>query len=154
MTNPLLVTIYTDGACKGNPGPGGWAAILTQNINGELREKIITGSLPMTTNNIMELTAVAESLETLKKACRVELHTDSAYIVNAFRQRWVDQWMRNGWKTAQKKPVKNQELWERIIRQTEIHDVRFVKVKGHSGDHHNERADALANKACENLCNP
>ncbi len=154
MNDLPKVTIYTDGACKGNPGPGGWAAILMQDVNGQLREKIITGSQSVTTNNIMELTAVAEGLESLKKACRVELFTDSAYIVNAFRQRWTDQWIRNGWKTAQKTPVRNRELWERIIRQTEIHRVSFRKVRGHAGDHHNERADALASRACENLTQP
>jgi ribonuclease HI len=148
------ITIYTDGACKGNPGLGGWAAILMQDVNGEIREKIISGSHAQTTNNIMELTAVAEGLESLKKPCRVEVHSDSAYIVNAFSQRWVDQWQRNGWKTAQKKPVKNRELWERIIRQTTVHRVIFKKVKGHAGDHYNERVDALANRACETLILP
>ncbi len=145
------VTIYTDGACRGNPGPGGWAAILMQNMNGEPREKIVSGYVDNTTNNIMELTAVAEALEALKKPCRVTLWSDSAYIVNAFLQRWTDQWQRNGWMTAQKKPVKNRELWERIIRQRGIHRVTFRKVKGHAGDAHNERVDALANEAIDRM---
>lgn len=145
------VTIYTDGACRGNPGPGGWAAILMQNVNGEPREKIVSGSAQNTTNNIMELTAVAEGLESLKKTCRVTLWSDSAYIVNAFLQRWTDQWQRNGWMTAQKKPVKNRGLWERIIRQCGIHRVTFRKVKGHAGDPNNERADALANTAIDRM---
>lgn len=146
MNSPLPeVTIYTDGACHGNPGAGGWAAILLQNCKGQIIEKIISGASAKTTNNIMELTAVAEALDALKTPCRVQLYSDSAYIVNAFEQDWISRWQANGWKNAQKQPVKNRELWERIIRQCAIHEVHFHKVKGHAGDPYNERVDALAN---------
>ena len=140
------VTIYTDGACKGNPGKGSWAAVL---ISEDGAEKEIHGIHGHTTNNRMELTAVAEALRTLKRPCSVTLHSDSAYIVNAFQQHWVDHWQRNGWRTADKSPVKNRELWEAIIESCRSHRVRFEKVKGHAGIHYNERVDQLANEALQ-----
>lgn len=138
------VTIYTDGACKGNPGRGSWAAVL---ISEDGKEKEISGIAENTTNNQMELTGVVEALKALKRPCRVTLHSDSAYIVNAFRQNWTDKWQSNGWRTADKSPVKNRELWETIIALCQIHEVAFEKVKGHAGIHYNERVDRLANEA-------
>lgn len=134
------VTIYTDGACSGNPGPGGWAGIL---MHGD-RERVITGAERHTTNNRMELMAVVESLRVLREPCRASVHTDSAYIANAFKDDWISGWIRRGWKTASKKPVKNQDLWKALLEQTERHDVEFVKVKGHADDELNNRVDALA----------
>jgi ribonuclease HI len=137
------VTIYTDGACSGNPGPGGWAALL---IYGR-HERVVTGAEQETTNNRMELTAVVEALRVLKQRCIVYLHTDSAYIVNAFKQGWIDRWQTKGWKTAGKKPVKNRDLWEALLALMRRHDVRFVKVKGHADDALNNRVDRLAVEA-------
>jgi len=137
------VTIYTDGACSGNPGPGGWAAVL---IHGR-HERVITGSEKETTNNRMELTAVVEALRVLKQRCRVLVHTDSSYVVNAFHEGWIDRWLAKGWKTAGKTPVKNRDLWESLLSLTGRHDVRFVKVKGHADDELNNRVDRLAVEA-------
>jgi len=134
------VTIYTDGACSGNPGPGGWAGLL---MYGD-RERVLTGAERHTTNNRMELMAVVESLRVLREPCKVAVHTDSAYIANAFKDDWISGWIRRGWKTASKKPVKNQDLWKALLEQTERHDVKFVKVKGHADDELNNRVDALA----------
>lgn len=137
------VTIYTDGACSGNPGPGGWAALLL--FNG--RERVITGAEKDTTNNRMELAAVVESLRVLKEPCSVAVHTDSAYIANAFNDGWIDNWQRRGWMTAGKKPVKNQDLWKDLLRLMAQHEVSFVKVKGHADDELNNRVDRLAVEA-------
>ena len=134
------VIIYTDGACSGNPGPGGWAAILIYGAH----ERIITGAEQETTNNRMELTAVVESLKVLKQKCTARVHTDSAYIANAINERWIDRWLAKGWKTANKKPVKNRDLWEALLEQMTRHDVHFVKVKGHADDDINNRVDRLA----------
>jgi ribonuclease HI len=134
------VTIYTDGACSGNPGPGGWAAILQYGD----RERVITGAENPTTNNRMELAAVVESLRVLKERCDVGVHTDSSYVANAFNENWIEGWIRRGWKTAGKKPVKNQDLWEELIKQVDRHKVTFVKVKGHSDNELNNRVDRLA----------
>ncbi len=141
------VTIYTDGACKGNPGRGSWAAILLQERDGEKVIKEISGVEEKTTNNKMELTAAIESLKLLKLPCDVILYSDSAYMVNAFNQNWIRNWQRNGWRTADKSPVANRELWEILILLTHEHKVVFEKVKGHSGDYYNERVDRLCNIA-------
>ena len=136
------VTVYTDGACSGNPGPGGWAAVLQY---GEPPiEKVVTGHEAETTNNRMELMAAAEALEALREPCRVSIHSDSAYLVNAFNDDWISGWQRRGWRKSDKKPVLNRDLWERLIAQTQRHDVRWVKVKGHAGIPMNERVDGLA----------
>ena len=135
------VTIYTDGACKGNPGPGGWGALL---IFGE-REREIFGGEPATTNNRMELTAVIRALESLTRACDVELFTDSQYVRNGILS-WIHTWKRNGWKTADRKPVKNAELWRELDALAAKHRIRWHWVKGHADDPGNERADQLANR--------
>ncbi len=133
------VTIYTDGACSGNPGPGGWGAIL---MHGE-REKEICGGEELTTNNRMELMAAIKALEALKRPCKVELYTDSSYVKNGISQ-WLYNWKRRGWKTADKKPVKNEDLWKALDTARQVHDVSWNWVKGHAGHPENERADALA----------
>ncbi len=137
------VIIYTDGACSGNPGPGGWAAILRVGAH----EKEISGYESHTTNQRMELIAAVQSLRSLKFPCRVRLHSDSAYLVNAFRQDWLGRWERNGWRNAQKNPVENQDLWQELIHLTRIHQVEWVKVDGHAADELNNRCDALARAA-------
>ena len=134
------VTIYTDGACSGNPGPGGWGSIL---MMGENRKEISGGSAN-TTNNIMELTAVIEALKMLKRPCKVNIYSDSAYVVNAFVQKWIYGWMKKGWKTAGNEPVKNKELWQELYELTKIHDVTFNKVKVHADNEFNNRCDELA----------
>ena len=141
------VTIYTDGACSGNPGPGGWGAILMYK---EIKKEI-SGGKKDTTNNVMELTAVIEALKLLKYPCKVKLYSDSAYVVNAFLQNWVINWQRNNWKTADKKEVKNKELWQELVELTNIHDITFIKVKGHSDNEYNNRCDELARKAILSL---
>lgn len=139
------VTIYTDGACSGNPGPGGYGAVL---VHGDfLRE--ISGGDPNTTNQRMELRAAIEALQALRKPCRVRLHSDSAYLVNCFQQRWYENWIRNGWKNRSKKPVENRDLWEELLRLASVHEVEWVKVAGHAGDPMNERCDVLARKAAK-----
>lgn len=140
------VTIYTDGACSGNPGPGGWGAILMYQGN----KKEISGGKSDTTNNVMELTAVIEALKMLKYPCEVELYSDSAYVVNAFIQKWIDNWMKNDWKTSNKEPVKNQELWKELYNLTKVHKVKFIKVKGHSDNEFNNRCDELARNEIKN----
>ena len=137
------ITIYTDGACSGNPGPGGWGAVLI--YKGYKKE--IWGSEQNTTNNIMELTAVVEALKKLKYECRVELYSDSAYVVNAFDKGWIYNWVKNDWKTADKKPVKNKELWKELYALTKKHNVTFIKVKGHADNMYNNRCDELATSA-------
>ncbi len=133
------VEIFTDGACSGNPGPGGWGALMR--YNGKVKE--LAGGEALTTNNRMELTAAIEALKALKVPCRVELHTDSEYVRNGISG-WIEGWKRNGWRTADKKPVKNAELWQALDEARRRHDVRWHWVKGHAGHPENERADALA----------
>ncbi len=140
------VTIYTDGACSGNPGPGGWAAIL---ISNDLKKEI-SGGDKNTTNNIMELTAIIEGLKALKFECEVEIFSDSSYCVNAFNQGWIYNWMKKGWKTASGDEVKNQELWQELYDLTKKHKVTFNKVKGHSDVELNNRCDELARNAIPN----
>lgn len=137
------ITIYTDGACSGNPGPGGWGAILMYKDN----IKEISGGKKDTTNNIMELTAVIEALKLLKFPCKVNLYSDSTYVVNAFLQNWVINWQKNNWKTSDKKDVKNKELWKELIELCNIHNVKFIKVKGHADNKYNNRCDELARNA-------
>lgn len=135
-----IVQIYTDGACSGNPGPGGWGAIL---IYGEL-EKELSGYEPLTTNQRMELTAANRALKALTQPCQVQLYSDSAYLVNAFRQNWFANWVRNGWLNAKKRPVENSDLWQELLVQAQRHEIEWLKVKGHSDDPFNNRCDALA----------
>ena len=139
------VTIYTDGACSGNPGPGGWGAILMYQGN----KKEISGGKKNTTNNEMELTAVIEALKMLKFPCQVDLYSDSAYVVNAFLQNWIGNWIKNNWKTSNKEPVKNQELWKELYELAKTHQVKFIKVKGHSDNEFNNSCDELARNAIE-----
>ena len=141
------VTIYTDGACSGNPGPGGWAAILIYGDN----KKEISGGSKNTTNNIMELTAILEGLKALKVECEVEVYSDSAYSVNSFNQGWIYNWMKKGWKTSSGEPVKNKEIWEELYELTKKHKVTFNKVKGHSDDELNNRCDELARSEIEKI---
>ncbi len=141
------VLIYTDGACSGNPGPGGWGAIL---MYGDVKKEI-SGAQKNTTNNIMEITAVLEALKLLKEECEVEIYSDSAYVVNAFNQKWIENWQKNNWRTASKDPVKNQELWEELYNLTLKHKVKFIKVKGHSYNEWNNRCDFLATSAIKEL---
>lgn len=141
------VTIYTDGACSGNPGPGGWGAILMYNET----SKEISGSNKDTTNNIMEITAVLEALKLLKEECEVKVYSDSAYVVNAFNQGWIYNWKKNNWKTASKDPVKNKELWEELYNLVQKHKVEFIKVKGHSDNEYNNRCDFLATNAIKTI---
>ncbi len=139
MTSEKTVVIYTDGACSGNPGPGGWGALL---VHGD-REKELKGGEPATTNNRMELTAAIEALNALKGGCSVDLHTDSNYLKDGITS-WIANWKRNGWRTANKKPVKNADLWQQLEAARDRHTVRWHWVKGHAGHPENERADALA----------
>ena len=140
------VEIYTDGACRGNPGPGGWGALL---ISGRHR-KTLHGGDPETTNNRMELTAAIEALNALKGGQSVVLHTDSRYMLDGINS-WMAAWKKRGWKTAAKKPVKNRDLWEALDSAIEAHDIEWVWVKGHSGHPGNEEADALANRGIDEL---
>ena len=133
------VVIHTDGACSGNPGPGGWGAILSFGD----RSKELMGGEPHTTNNRMELMAAISALEALKRPCSVDLHTDSQYLRNGIMS-WINNWKRNGWRTADKKPVKNVDLWKRLDEALQPHDVKWHWVKGHAGHAMNERADQLA----------
>jgi len=135
------VEIYTDGACKGNPGVGGWGAVL--DYDGHVRE--VFGGEPHTTNNRMELTGVIRALELLKRSCRARVHTDSQYVRNGITE-WIHAWKRRGWRTADRKPVKNEDLWRELDELASRHDIEWVWVKGHSGHAGNERADALANR--------
>ncbi len=134
-----VVEIYTDGACSGNPGPGGWGVLLRFDGN----EKVLKGGARETTNNRMEMTAAIEALTALKRRCRVRLHTDSTYLKDGITS-WIHNWKRNGWKTAAKKPVKNADLWRRLDALLADHDIEWRWVKGHAGHPDNERADALA----------
>ena len=141
------ITVYTDGACSGNPGPGGWAAIITEDGT----ERIVSGAESRTTNQRMELTAAIEGLAAIPGRRRVHVHTDSAYVMNCFEQRWWERWENNGWLGAGKKPVTNRDLWERLLAQVRRHDVVWHKVRGHSGDVMNDRVDALARGAIATL---
>ncbi len=141
------VIIYTDGACSGNPGPGGWGAIL---MYGDTKKEI-SGGRKNTTNNVMELTAALEALKLLKYPCEVELYSDSAYLVNGFSNGWIYNWQKNNWQTANKEPVKNKEIWEALYKMTKTHKVNFIKVKGHSDNDFNNRCDELARNAIKQL---
>ena len=134
------VIIYTDGACSGNPGPGGWGAVLMY------RDKAleISGYEARTTNNRMELMAPIQALSRLKEPCEVKLYSDSAYLVNAFKKGWLDSWSRNNWLKSDKKPVENQDLWKEILEFTGVHRIEWIKVKGHADNPHNNRCDELA----------
>lgn len=134
------IIIYTDGACSHNPGPGGWGAVL---MYGE-HKKEISGYVPQTTNQRMELTAAIEALKILKEECSVKVYSDSAYLINAFNQRWLDNWQRNGWKNSKKEPVENQDLWKELLRLAGKHQVAWIKVKGHADNIYNNRCDELA----------
>ena len=141
------VILYTDGACSGNPGPGGWGAILMYKEN----KKELSGGKKDTTNNIMEITAVLEGLKALKNDCEVEVYSDSAYVVNAFNAKWIDNWKKNGWKNSQKEEVKNKELWQELDALVQRYKVKFNKVKGHSTNEYNNRCDELARNAIKSL---
>lgn len=142
MSKSDIVEIYTDGACSGNPGPGGWGAILRYKGH----EKELSGGVPETTNNRMEMTAVIEALKAMKKSSRIELYTDSQYVKQGVEE-WLAGWKAKNWKTAGKKPVKNQDLWMEIDALIQKHDISFHWVRGHDGHPENERADALARSA-------
>ncbi|WP_127836497.1 ribonuclease HI [Clostridium prolinivorans] len=146
------VEIYTDGACRGNGKEntiGAFGIILMYNgIQKEIKK-----AFRNTTNNIMELTAVIHALSMLKEPCKVKLYSDSAYVVNAVNQKWLENWQKNGWKNSSKEPVKNKELWENLIKLLKYHDVEFIKVKGHSDNQYNNRCDKLANEAMDELLN-
>lgn len=141
------VTIYTDGACSGNPGPGGWGTVL---IYKDAIKEISGGNLN-TTNNIMEITAVIEGLKLLKEPCNVKIYSDSAYVVNAFNQHWIESWIKNNWQNSKKQPVKNKEFWLKLLNLITIHNVQFLKVKGHSNNRLNNKCDELARQAIKNL---
>lgn len=141
------VDIYTDGACRNNPGRGGWGAILVYNGI----EKELSGGEAPTTNNRMELSAVIAALSALTESCEVKLTTDSQYVVNAIEKGWLDSWRRNGWKKSDKSPVQNVDLWEKLILLLDTHKVSFVWVRGHNGHPYNERCDALATKFADSL---
>ena len=145
MNEKTKVTLYTDGACSGNPGVGGYGAILVHvDANGVKHEKEFSQGYKMTTNNQMELLAVIVGLEALKKPCDVTVYSDSKYVVDAFNNKWIDGLIAKGWKTAGKSPVKNVELWKRLLEAKKQHDVEFIWVKGHAGHEYNERCDTLA----------
>lgn len=140
------VEIFTDGGCKGNPGPGGYGCIIKQ--NGDIRE--IKGGSPQTTNNIMEMTAAIVALKQLPDPCKIKLTTDSQYVVKGVTE-WMKGWIRNGWKTASRQPVKNKELWQELHKLNQLHTITWVWVKGHNGHLENERCDQLANEAIAEL---
>ena len=141
------VTIYTDGACSGNPGPGGWGAVL---FYGE-HKKEISGGEKHTTNNRMEIQAVIEALNLLKEPCKATIYSDSAYVVNCFQKGWIHGWIKNGWRNSKKDPVENQELWKQLWQLMQKHQVDYVKVKGHSDNEWNNRCDELARAAIKRL---
>ena len=145
------VTIYTDGSARGNPdGPGGYGAVLQYtDTNGHLHEKELSGGYKKTTNNRMELMGVIAALECLRYPCEADIYSDSKYVVSAFNEKWIDSWQKNGWKTASKQPVKNKELWERLLAAAAPHTIRFHWVKGHAGHPENERCDKLATAAAD-----
>jgi ribonuclease HI len=138
------VTLYTDGACSGNPGPGGWGVVMLY----EGHQKELSGSMELTTNNQMELLAPIKGLEALKEPCAVTLYTDSKYVVQGMNE-WVKDWIKRGWRTSSKKPVKNLELWQRLVELSKNHDITFKWVKGHADNEYNNRCDELATDAIE-----
>tara|TARA_Y100000588_G_C14018472_1_gene823148 strand:+ start:226 stop:666 length:441 start_codon:yes stop_codon:yes gene_type:complete len=142
----MTIEIYTDGACKGNPGPGGWGVLLRYKDT----EKTLFGAEPHTTNNRMELTAAVKGLEALKRACEVDLYTDSQYLRQGMMS-WLEKWKKNGWKNSKKEPVKNADLWQELSEQANKHQIKWHWIKGHSGHPENELADQLANRAIETL---
>lgn len=142
------VEIYTDGACKGNPGPGGWGALLRYQSGQGLREKELYGGESVTTNNRMELTAVIRAIEALKRPCMVTVHTDSVYVQKGISE-WIHNWKKRGWKTATKEPVKNADLWQELDGLVNTHKIDWRWIKGHAGHAGNERADALANRGVD-----
>lgn len=147
----MKVNLYTDGAARGNPdGPGGYGAILTYiDSRGNLHEKELSAGYKKTTNNRMELMAVIVGLEALNRPCRVEVYSDSQYVVNAFNQHWIESWIKKGWKRGKNEPVKNQELWQRLLKAMKPHQVTYIWVKGHAGHDYNERCDKLATSAAD-----
>ncbi len=145
VTDKVKVDIYTDGACSGNPGPGGYGTILVHiDSDGIKHEKELSEGYRCVTNNQMELMAVIVGLEALKKPCSVKLYSDSKYVVDAFNNHWIEGWIKKGWKTAGKTPVKNVDLWKRLLNAKALHEVEFIWVKGHAGHEYNERCDTLA----------
>jgi len=144
------VQIYTDGACSGNPGPGGWGCVLIYGPN----RKQLHGAQADTTNQRMELMAAIAALEALKEPCRVDLYSDSAYLINAFNRRWLDNWQKNGWLNSKKQPVENQDLWHSLLAAAALHEINWLKVKGHAGDELNELCDTLARGAIKELLTP
>lgn len=146
----MNVTIYTDGAARGNPGPGGYGAVLEYiDTKNQLHVKELSAGYRKTTNNRMELMGVIAALEALNRPCTVTLYSDSKYVVDAFNQHWVDSWVRKGWKRGKNEPVKNVDLWQRLLKAKAPHQVRFVWVKGHDGHPQNERCDQLATTAAD-----
>ncbi len=144
------VTIYSDGAARGNPGSGGYGAVLRyRDPSGTVHERELSDGFEVTTNNRMELLGVIAALEALKHPCEVTIFTDSQYVVNAFEKRWIDGWVKRGWRTASKQPVKNIDLWKRLLAAKEPHEATFVWVKGHAGHPENERCDELATTAAD-----
>lgn len=141
------ISIYTDGACSGNPGPGGWGAILMY----QAHKKEISGAESMTTNNRMEITAAIEAFRLLREPCRVKIYTDSAYLCNAFQQGWLAKWQKNNWINSKKQPVENRDLWEQILSLLKMHQVTWIKVRGHSDNVYNNRCDMLARNAIKTL---
>ena len=146
MVTETLINIYADGGCRGNPGPGGWGVLMQIGEN----SKELWGGEANTTNNRMELTAVIRALEALKRPTAAHIHTDSQYVQKGISQ-WIHNWKRNGWRTADKKPVKNAELWQRLDELAQTHELKWLWVKGHAGHPGNERADALANRGIDEL---
>ena len=146
MVNEVIINIYADGACLGNPGPGGWGVLLQAADT----EKELWGGEANTTNNRMELTAVIRALEALKRPTTIHVHTDSQYVQKGISQ-WIHNWKRNGWRTADKKPVKNADLWQTLDTLTKTHEIKWIWVKGHAGHPGNERADSLANRGIDEL---
>ena len=143
------VTLYCDGACSKNPGPGGWGSILIYKGN----EKELSGYCELTTNNQMEITAALNGLKALKEPCKVDIYTDSAYVCNAFLQNWIYGWLKNGWVNSKKEPVKNKELWQELYEMTLFHNVTWHKVKGHADNVYNNRCDKLATSEYKNKLN-
>ena len=141
------VIIYTDGACSGNPGPGGWGYVIFYGPH----QKELSGAEAYTTNQRMELKAAVEALAALKESCQVTLYSDSAYLVNAFCQNWLVNWQKNGWQNSKKQPVENQDLWRQLLAAAAKHQIEWRKVKGHSGNEHNDRCDQLARDAIKQL---
>ncbi|WP_399388665.1 ribonuclease HI [Thermoanaerobacterium sp. CMT5567-10] len=134
------IDIYTDGACSGNPGPGGWGAVLIYNDI----KKEISGYEENTTNNRMELTAAIKALSLLKRSCKINLYSDSSYLINAFNQKWIENWQKRGWLKSDKTPVENKDLWLKLLDLSSCHDIKWIKVKGHSDNEYNNRCDKLA----------